>query len=68
MYLIRSHELCNFSFLKRSLSPAFSYSGWFFIPLVPSFHLPHMGVVAGALAGEDCGKKGVECLGLCVLV
>lgn len=23
-----------------------------------------MGVVAGALAGEDCGKKGVECLGL----
>ena len=42
----------------------FSYSGRFFILLVPAFDFDDLGGVAGALPGEDWGKKVIEYLSL----
>jgi len=46
------------------LSLIFSYSGRFFILPIPACVVCYLGSVAGALVGEDLGKKVIEFLSL----
>ena len=64
MHLIKSHGLVHLQFPEMVFNLIFSYSGEFFILLVPVFAFSDLDSVAGALASEDRDKKAVKYLSL----
>ena len=57
-------DLCTCRFLRWSQTRSSPYSGLCFILPVPAFAICDLGGVAGALAGEDWGKKVTKYLSL----